>query len=97
MPTYITLMRYTAKGAAEFKGGPQRLDQAKEQAKRLGGEFKAFFLTMGRFDAVLISEAPNDEVYAAGLLAAAQMGYVQTETMRAFPEDEYKKIVASVP
>jgi uncharacterized protein with GYD domain len=31
------------------------------------------------------------------VLAAAAQGYIRTETLRAFTEDEYKKIVAALP
>jgi uncharacterized protein with GYD domain len=96
VPTYVTLLRFTAKGAEQIKGGPGRLEDAKKRAKQRGGEIKAFFLTMGRYDAVAVIEAPNDEAAITGSIGAAQLGYVRTETMRAFTEDEYKKLVAAL-
>jgi uncharacterized protein with GYD domain len=97
MPTYITLLSYTQQGVANIKEGPSRLDRAKEAVKAAGGEIKAFYLTMGRYDAVVISEAPSDEAYATTILAIAAQGAVRTETLRAFPEDEYRKIIAAMP
>ena len=97
MATYITLIRYTQKGAEQAKTGPARLEEGKKRAKERGGEIKAFYLTMGQYDAVLITEAPNDEAQAVGVLQAASMGFVRTETMRAFTEAEYKKIVGQLP
>lgn len=96
MPTYVTLLRFTAKGAEQIKGGPGRLEDAKKRARQRGGEIKAFYLTMGRYDAVVISESPNDEAAIASSIGASQMGFVRTETMRAFTEDEYKKLVAAL-
>jgi uncharacterized protein with GYD domain len=52
---------------------------------------------MGQYDAVVISEAPNDQTAVAGLLQSGSQGYIRTETLRAFTEDEYKKIVAALP
>jgi uncharacterized protein with GYD domain len=52
---------------------------------------------MGRYDAVVISEAPNDEAAVGAAMAAAQLGFVKPETMRAFTEEEYKKLVAALP
>jgi uncharacterized protein with GYD domain len=97
MPTYVTLIKFTQKGAEQIKGGPGRLEDAKKRAKERGSEIKAFYLTMGRYDAVLISESPSDEAAAAAVLGAASMGFIRTETMRAFTEAEYKKMVAELP
>jgi uncharacterized protein with GYD domain len=96
MPTYIRLLKFTAKGAEQIKGGPGRLQDAKKRAKQQGGEIKAFYLTMGRYDAVAIVEAPNDEAAVAGSMNAAQLGFIRAETMRAFTEDEYKKLVSTL-
>ena len=52
---------------------------------------------MGRFDAIAISEAPNDEAYARTILALGAGGRVRTESLRAFTEDEFKSIVAGLP
>jgi len=97
MPTYISLIRFTQKGVETIKEGPSRLDRAKQMYRSAGAEMKAFYLVTGRYDAVVISEAPNDEVVARLALAAGALGNVRTETLRAFSEDEYRKIVAALP
>ncbi len=96
MSTYVTLLKFTQKGVEDIKHGPDRLAAAKQRAKSRGGEIKAFYLVMGRFDAVVISEAPNDEAAAAASLGAASLGFVSTETLRAFTEEEYRKLIASL-
>lgn len=97
MPTYVTLMRFTQKGAEQIKQGPARLEEAKKRAKERGAEIKAYYLTMGQYDAVVITESPSDEVQAVGVLQGASMGFIRTETMRAFTEAEYKKMVGQLP
>jgi uncharacterized protein with GYD domain len=97
MPVYITLINFTEEAVANIKDGPTRLDQAKAAIQAAGGVMHAFYLTMGQYDAVSISEAPSDEVYAATMLAIASAGAVSTETLRAFTEDEYREIVAAIP
>ncbi len=62
-----------------------------------GGELKAFYLVTGQYDAVAISELPNDEAAARVALGTGSMGNVQTETLRAFSEDEYRKVIAALP
>lgn len=97
MLTYITLLRLTQQGIEKIKESPARLDRAKAAIKAAGGELKAFYLTMGQYDAVVISEAPSDEAYATTILAIGSAGAVRTETLRAFTEDEYRKIIAAMP
>ncbi len=49
------------------------------------------------YDLVTISEAPNDEAVAKLTLALGSLGNIQTETLRAFTEDEYRKLIAALP
>ena len=97
MPTYITLLNFTQEGVANIKESPDRLDRSKEAIKAAGGKLKAFYLTLGQYDAVAISEAPSDEAYATTIMAIGAAGAVRTESLRAFTEDEYRKIIAAVP
>ena len=48
-------------------------------------------------DAVVIVEAPDDETAARIALAQASTGGVRSQTLRAFTEDEYRLIAASLP
>jgi uncharacterized protein with GYD domain len=97
MPTYISLLRYTQQGIAAAKGGPARLDAAKEAYRKAGGELKAFYLTMGRYDMVAIAELPSDEAAATLALSLGAAGNIRTETSRAFTEPEYRKVIAALP
>ncbi len=97
MPTYITLMRFTPQGVKEIKESPARLDTAKKAIKAAGGELKQFYLTFGKYDGVVIAEHPNDETAARMALATGSQGSVQTETFRAFTEDEYRKLIKNLP
>ena len=58
---------------------------------------KAFYLTMGRCDMVVIVEAPSDEAAAAVMLSVGRLGNVRTETLKAFPDAEYRDIIAKIP
>jgi uncharacterized protein with GYD domain len=97
MPTYISLSRFTQQGIANAKESPSRLDAAKAAFKKAGGEMKAFYLTMGQYDMVVISEFPDDESAARVTLALGAVGSVRTESFRAFTEPEYRKIIGSLP
>ena len=97
MPTYITLVNYTQKGVENVKESPQRLDAAKNAFKGMGAELKEFYLVMGQYDIILVSEAPDDETIAKIALILGSLGNVRTESFRAFKEDEYREIVSALP
>jgi uncharacterized protein with GYD domain len=52
---------------------------------------------MGRYDPVAIIDAPNDEAAAKFSIAVGAQGNVKIESLRAFNEHEYEKIVTSLP
>ena len=97
MPHYVTLVRYTQQGIANIKQSPARLDAAKKAAKAAGGKILGWYLTMGRFDAVLLSEFPDDETSAKFTLSVGAAGNITTETLKAFTKDEYRKIIGGLP
>jgi uncharacterized protein with GYD domain len=57
---------------------------------------KDFFMVTGRYDMIIVSEAPDDISLARATLAVASKGSVQTETLRAFTENEYRNILAAL-
>ena len=97
MTTYITLVRWTEQGVAQIKESPARFDAFKQLVKSFGGEVKAFYMVTGQYDLVVIIEAPNDEAAAKVALLSGSKGSIRTETLRAFTEDEYRKIISSLP
>jgi uncharacterized protein with GYD domain len=97
MATYISLISLTQKGIENVKDSPTRLNRAKELFKAMGAELKEFYLVTGRYDMVVVSEAPNDETVAKVALAIGAAGSIRTETLRAFTEEEYHKIIAGLP
>ena len=97
MPTYIMLMRYTQQGIEKIKEGPSRLDTSKKEFESMGAKIVAMYLVTGRYDTIVVAEAPNDETIAKLMLKVGSKGAVRSETLRAFPENEFRKIVAGIP
>ncbi len=97
MATYIVLLRYTQQGFQKIKEGPTRIDAARKAFKAMGAELKQWYLIMGRYDAVVIAEAPNDETMAKLALGVGSQGAIHTETLRAFTEDEFRKLIDALP
>lgn len=57
---------------------------------------KEVYLTMGRYDLVCVLEAPDDETLAVGMLTLGSQGNISSETLRAFDESEYRKIIGAI-
>ena len=96
MPTYIALLKWTGQGIGNVKDSPSRLDAGRKAFEKTGVKIGDTYLTMGRYDLVCVIEAPDDESYAAAMLSLGGQGNVQTETLKAFTEEQYRKICASV-
>ena len=51
---------------------------------------------MGRYDMVIVGEAPSDEAMASVMLGLGSAGSIRTETLKAFPEDQYRDIISKI-
>jgi uncharacterized protein with GYD domain len=68
METYVIQTQWTDQGIRMMKESPKRLDLGKKKLKDMGGELKAFYMTLGEYDSLAIVEAPNDETLAGYVL-----------------------------
>jgi len=93
MATYLMLVLLTGQGV---KNSPSRIDTARDVLREMGAELKQVFLLMGHYDMALVVEAPNYETMAKAALTMDSLGSMRTETLRAFSEDEYRKILDDI-
>ena len=96
MPTYVVLLNFTDQGIQNIRH-VSGLDRAKQAVQSMGGQWKGWYLTMGPYDAVVIVEFPDDETAARVALALGSAGGARSQTLRAFTEDEFRQLVASLP
>jgi len=97
MLTYVVLYKYTQDGIKNIKQSPSRLNKAKKAIKAAGGKLTAFYLTMGQYDLVIVAQWPDDAAAAKFILAQSAEGNVTSETLKAFSEAEYRKIISELP
>jgi uncharacterized protein with GYD domain len=97
MPGYIQLYKWTGQGIANVKEAPERIRRAKEEAEKLGIRNVGIWMTMGKSDPIAVWDAPDDEAMATFTLSVAKLGNVQTQTMKAFSEDELARVVGRLP
>jgi uncharacterized protein with GYD domain len=96
MPTYISLVNLTEQGIKDFKNSPERLRSFDDAAKEVGGRLIGFYLVLGQYDYIVITEAPDDQTAARLILGTIGQGSVRTQTMRAFERDEFEQIARSI-
>jgi uncharacterized protein with GYD domain len=94
---YIILFRFTQKGIENIKDSPARVEKAKKIFQDMNAKVEEFYALMGRYDTMFIVEAPDDETIVKAAATIGSLGNVQTETLRAFTEEEFRNIIEALP
>lgn len=94
MPTYVQLLKWTAKGRENVATIADRIDEVvKRSEAEFGVKVVGAYVTMGRFDQVVVLEAPNDEAVAKVAILVAGRGNAVSESLRAFTNDELRALL----
>lgn len=93
MARYISLLKFTDQGARNSKKSTARAHAFDKLAAKAGVKVEGQYWTMGRFDGVLILSASDEAKVLHLLTALAALGNVRTQTMQAFQDKEFDKIV----
>lgn len=94
---FIMSMNFTEQGIRSIKNAPERAQAARDLAKKCGCEIKQAYLTSGEYDLMLIVETSNGDNIAKFALANGMVGNVRSRTARAWPAEDFMKIVADLP
>ncbi len=97
MVTYLVLFKWTQKGIENVKASPSRVDAVKKAFQQGGAQVKDFYFLFGPYDTMIMVDAPDDQTMARLGLWLSSQGNVRSETLRAFTEDEFRKLVAALP
>jgi len=73
------------------------VEQAIKAMEAGGGKFIGFYAVMGKYDYVVIAEAPSDEAMMSYLLALGSLGNVKPLTMKAFTKEQFSDLVKKLP
>jgi uncharacterized protein with GYD domain len=93
MPHYVILWNWTDQGIRTVKDSPKRLASFRAELEKVGGKLVGEYYTMGKYDGVVIVEAPSDETITSILLGDASKGNFRSMTLKAFPMSEAGKII----
>ena len=96
MATYVILATFTDQGIKTAKDSPKRAEAFKQMAKTFGITVKEIFSTQGRYDIVVLTEAPDELTATALNLSLGALGNIRTESLRAFSADEMATIVSKM-
>jgi uncharacterized protein with GYD domain len=97
MPTFICSLTWTEQGIRAIKDAPKRAEAARDLAKKVGVDIKEVYLTSGDRDLLVILETPNGDNAAKFALALGSQGNVRTNTVRAWPQAEFHKLISELP
>jgi uncharacterized protein with GYD domain len=96
MATFISLFGWTEQGIQNVKDTGDRAAKFKQSIQAAGGSVKNIYWTMGRYDGVIVFEAPDDATAAAVMMGGCAQGNVRTETLRAFDENEIMGVLGKI-
>jgi uncharacterized protein with GYD domain len=96
MATFIILENFTDQGIKTVKDSPDRFNAFRAMAEKAGVSIKSVHWTVGRYDLVMVVEG-SDQAVTATLLKLGSLGNVRTETLLAFPLDDFKKVIGKMP
>ena len=95
MPHYISLVNWTEQGIRTVKESTKRVDAVNALASKLGAKMDVFY-TMGEYDIVAVTEAPNDDAAMQLLVEIGKIGNVRTKTLKAWTVAEATKVLSKL-
>lgn len=95
MPSYLSLVNWTQKGAENAEESADRIEAFRQSVADSGGRLIFFYMLMGEWDFASLIEMESDEAAARILIKLNELGNVESTTMRAFTEEESKELLRS--
>lgn len=96
MALYITLNQFTDQGIRSFKDTAKRADAVRDMAKKFGVTVKELYWTLGGYDSVGVFDAPDEASMAALQASIGALGYIRTQTLRAFSQTDMTGILSKL-
>ena len=89
MTRYIALMKFTKKPTREMI--KQNLELMEKDRRNEGVNVVEIYWTLGRYDAVVVLDAPNEKAVMKGAISRSE--WSSQETLVAIPAEEARKLV----
>jgi uncharacterized protein with GYD domain len=96
MAMFVLLNKFTDQGARNIGNLRTTVEANMARGEHLGIKIHCWYLTQGRYDVVVVVEAPDAETLLANAAGVAGTGNFRTETLRAFTLDEADQVIKRV-
>jgi uncharacterized protein with GYD domain len=93
MAMFVVLGKLTDQGAKNIQTLRKGVEENMARGDRLGIKIRGWYLTQGRYDIVVLAEAPDAETMLAQAAGVAGTGNMRTETLRAYSLDEVEQVL----
>jgi uncharacterized protein with GYD domain len=93
MAMFVVLSKFTDQGAKNIQNLRKGVEENMARGERLGVKVHGWYLTQGRYDLVVVAEAPDAETMLAQAAGVAGTGNTRTETLRAYTLDEVEQVL----
>ncbi|HEU5423339.1 MAG TPA: GYD domain-containing protein [Nitrolancea sp.] len=93
MPMFVILGHFTDQGAKNVKELLPAFQKNRANGEKLGIKLHGWYLTQGRYDFIVLVEAPDEKVMLQQTLAVAGHGLTRSETLRAYPIEEVQQML----
>ena len=93
MAMFVVLSKFTDQGAKSIQNLRKGVEENMARGERLGVKVHGWYLTQGRYDLVVVAEAPDAETMLAQAAGVMGTGNIRTETLRAYALDEVEQVL----
>jgi uncharacterized protein with GYD domain len=93
MAMFVVLGTFTDQGARNIQNLRKGVEENMARGERLGIKIHGWYLTQGRYDLVVVAEAPDAETMLAQAAGVAGTGNMRTETLRAYTLDDAEQVL----
>ncbi len=90
MATFLMFGKYSAQAMKEMS--PDRTQKVRDKVKQLGGEVKAMYAMLGKYDLLLVVSLPGIEAAMKASLSLAKMTGIGFTTAPALTVEEFDKL-----
>lgn len=94
MPTYATLVRFTAQEVTSMTNTRNALEEGVKMATEMGIKLISAYATLGPYDVMLLYEAPDEKVAAGMVMGFGAKWGGRSETWTLIPVEELPKLAA---
>lgn len=92
MPIFISHVTLTKEGVQAIKNVTERIEENKKLWEEAGGKLLEWYIVLGDYDYLLITEAPDEKVMAEIVVKASRRGRTQFRTFTAIPIEEFGQV-----